>query len=128
MAATDVRLLNSDASQAVQESMLVAQAGMSSHITVSTHMAGRGTDILLGGDPAQLLLLVLAQPFNSIILETETNYNSSRQCVEARTEPAEALLATFEVEVCASCVLQSLVRSGSKSSVRDVFAGLDAEL
>src|SRR5262245_33955255 len=33
------------------EAYVVAQAGRSSAITVSTNMAGRGTDILLGGNP-----------------------------------------------------------------------------
>lgn len=57
-------LLNSDESNAQQESMIVAQAGMLGRITVATNMAGRGTDILLGGDPAQLSLLLLAQPYS----------------------------------------------------------------
>lgn len=34
--------------------MIVAQAGRSGAITIATNMAGRGTDILLGGN-AELL-------------------------------------------------------------------------
>lgn len=34
-----------------QEAMIVAQAGRSGAITIATNMAGRGTDILLGGNP-----------------------------------------------------------------------------
>ncbi|MFN7992103.1 MAG: preprotein translocase subunit SecA [Bryobacteraceae bacterium] len=34
-----------------REAMIVAQAGRKGAITVSTNMAGRGTDILLGGNP-----------------------------------------------------------------------------
>ncbi|MHB8398313.1 MAG: preprotein translocase subunit SecA [Candidatus Limnocylindrales bacterium] len=37
-----------------KESGIVAQAGRSSAITIATNMAGRGTDILLGGNPAGL--------------------------------------------------------------------------
>lgn len=74
---TVVHLLNSDESQAEQESMIVAQAGMAQHITVATNMAGRGTDILLGGDPAQLLLLVLAQPYNQAVLQHDPAYNAA---------------------------------------------------
>src|SRR5947208_13677275 len=33
-----------------REAMIVAQAGRKSAVTVSTNMAGRGTDILLGGN------------------------------------------------------------------------------
>ena len=34
-----------------REASIVAQAGRKSAVTVSTNMAGRGTDILLGGNP-----------------------------------------------------------------------------
>src|SRR5580658_5150953 len=34
-----------------REAMIVAQAGRKGSVTVSTNMAGRGTDILLGGNP-----------------------------------------------------------------------------
>src|SRR5260370_21299815 len=34
-----------------REAFIVAQAGRKGAITVSTNMAGRGTDILLGGNP-----------------------------------------------------------------------------
>jgi preprotein translocase subunit SecA len=37
-----------------KESGIVAQAGRSSSVTIATNMAGRGTDILLGGNPAGL--------------------------------------------------------------------------
>src|SRR5207248_4288136 len=34
-----------------QEAMIVAQAGVSGTVTIATNMAGRGTDIQLGGNP-----------------------------------------------------------------------------
>src|SRR5205814_3102571 len=34
-----------------QEAEIVAQAGRKSTVTIATNMAGRGTDILLGGNP-----------------------------------------------------------------------------
>jgi preprotein translocase subunit SecA len=34
-----------------REAPIVAQAGRKGAVTVSTNMAGRGTDILLGGNP-----------------------------------------------------------------------------
>jgi len=37
-----------------KESGIVAQAGRTSAVTIATNMAGRGTDIKLGGDPAGL--------------------------------------------------------------------------
>jgi preprotein translocase subunit SecA len=38
------------------EAEIVAQAGRKGAITISTNMAGRGTDILLGGNPEQMAL------------------------------------------------------------------------
>ena len=44
-----------------RESGIVAQAGRSGAITIATNMAGRGTDILLGGNPAGLASDLLHQ-------------------------------------------------------------------
>jgi len=46
------RVLN--AKQHERESGVVAQAGRKGAVTVATNMAGRGTDILLGGNPEQM--------------------------------------------------------------------------
>lgn len=45
------RLLNAKPENIKLESEIVAQAGRISAVTVATNMAGRGTDILLGGNP-----------------------------------------------------------------------------
>lgn len=47
------RVLN--AKEVEKESYIVAQAGKSSAITIATNMAGRGTDILMGGNPDYLV-------------------------------------------------------------------------
>jgi preprotein translocase subunit SecA len=41
-----------NAKQNEQEAMIVSQAGRPGCVTVATNMAGRGTDIILGGNPA----------------------------------------------------------------------------
>jgi preprotein translocase subunit SecA len=43
-----------NAKQHEKEAFIVSQAGRKSAVTVSTNMAGRGTDILLGGNPEYL--------------------------------------------------------------------------
>ncbi len=43
-----------NAKQHERESRIVAQAGRKDAVTVATNMAGRGTDILLGGNPEQM--------------------------------------------------------------------------
>ena len=44
-----------NAKQHEREAEIVAQAGRSGAVTISTNMAGRGTDIVLGGNPAMML-------------------------------------------------------------------------
>ena len=43
-----------NAKQHEREALVVAQAGRSGAVTIATNMAGRGTDIVLGGNPAGL--------------------------------------------------------------------------
>jgi len=47
-------LLNAKPENAAKESEIVAQAGRKDAVTIATNMAGRGTDILLGGNPSFL--------------------------------------------------------------------------
>src|SRR5205809_4495505 len=42
-----------------KEASIVAQAGRSGAVTIATNMAGRGVDILLGGNPAGLASEIL---------------------------------------------------------------------
>ncbi|HET7701761.1 MAG TPA: preprotein translocase subunit SecA, partial [Candidatus Limnocylindrales bacterium] len=50
-----------NAKQHEKESGIVAQAGRTGAVTIATNMAGRGTDILLGGNPAGLASELLHQ-------------------------------------------------------------------
>ena len=47
-------LLNAKPEYASREAEIVAQAGRRGAVTISTNMAGRGTDIILGGNPETL--------------------------------------------------------------------------
>jgi len=64
-----------------QEAYIVAQAGRSAQVTIATNMAGRGTDIQLGGNPDMRIRLELAD----IIDEAER----ARRTEEIRAEVAE---------------------------------------
>ena len=44
-------LLNAKPENVQREAEIVAQSGRRGSVTISTNMAGRGTDILLGGNP-----------------------------------------------------------------------------
>src|SRR5215510_11658797 len=47
-------LLNAKPEYAAREAEIVAQAGRTGAVTIATNMAGRGTDIILGGNPETL--------------------------------------------------------------------------
>ncbi|MDD4350893.1 MAG: preprotein translocase subunit SecA [Clostridia bacterium] len=58
------------------ESNIVAQAGRKNAVTIATNMAGRGTDIMLGGNPEFLAKSkMLADNVDAEILEKATAYN-----------------------------------------------------
>lgn len=56
-------LLNAKAENVRREAQIIAQAGLPGVVTIATNMAGRGTDIVLGGNPKGLALQVLMKLF-----------------------------------------------------------------
>lgn len=63
------RLLNARPENIESESEIVAQAGCKNAITIATNMAGRGTDIVLGGNPKSLTLSVFQKLFSSSFVD-----------------------------------------------------------
>ena len=76
-----------------KEAEIVAQAGSLGCVTIATNMAGRGTDILLGGNPEFLAKRGLRQNgMDELLIEAATGHEetSDDSVVEARAEYAEA--------------------------------------
>jgi preprotein translocase subunit SecA len=59
------QVLNAKPENVARESEIVAQAGERSAVTIATNMAGRGTDIILGGNP----LFKVKQKLSEFLLE-----------------------------------------------------------
>jgi preprotein translocase subunit SecA len=59
------RILNAKPETVESESEIIAQAGYTKAVTIATNMAGRGTDILLGGNPTFLTKSLLKEFFLS---------------------------------------------------------------
>ena len=55
------QVLNAKPENVERESEIVAQSGRKGGVTISTNMAGRGTDILLGGNPDYMARLKLRE-------------------------------------------------------------------
>ena len=72
-----------------REAEIIAQAGKLGAVTIATNMAGRGTDILLGGNPEYLAKQDLRnRGIEENIIETAISYvqNVSAEVEEVRTE------------------------------------------
>jgi preprotein translocase subunit SecA len=70
-----------------QEASIVAQAGRLGAVTVSTNMAGRGTDILLGGNPDFLVKQrMITEGFDSALIEAAAGHQeeTDEQILAAR--------------------------------------------
>lgn len=72
------QVLNAKPENVRRESEIVAQAGEQGSITIATNMAGRGTDIILGGNPKFVTQKELYD-----ILTFFTNYNPSKPILES---------------------------------------------
>jgi preprotein translocase subunit SecA len=69
-----------------QEAIIIAQAGSPGAVTIATNMAGRGVDIVLGGNPEGLTARLLEQRFR------KTAETFARTLVDGREEQALELI------------------------------------
>ena len=70
-----------------REAEIVAQAGHFGAVTIATNMAGRGTDILLGGNPEYLARRAMKQKgYDDMVIEEATGFNENvpQEVLDAR--------------------------------------------
>lgn len=83
-----------------KEAEIVAQAGHYGAVTIATNMAGRGTDILLGGNPEYLARRAMKQKgYDELVIEEATGFNEnvSEEVLTARAVYKE-LYAGFKAQ------------------------------
>ncbi len=77
-----------------KEAQIIAQAGKKGAVTIATNMAGRGTDILLGGNPEYLAKQdLINRGIDKDIIESATSYvqNVPEEVLKVRNEYRELL-------------------------------------
>jgi preprotein translocase subunit SecA len=82
-------LLNALPEHAARESEIVAQAGRTGAVTIATNMAGRGTDIILGGNPETLAWAKLKDKYASRLDVPEEEWKAVVEDIEKREKMRE---------------------------------------
>ena len=82
-------LLNALPEHAAREADIVAQAGRIGSVTISTNMAGRGTNIILGGNPETMAWSQLRHKYASRLDVPEDEWKTTVDAIEAKEKCKE---------------------------------------
>ena len=82
-------LLNAKPEYAAREAEIVAQAGRIGAVTIATNMAGRGTDIILGGNPETLAWAQLKDKYATRLDVPEDVWKTTVDEIEAKEKMKE---------------------------------------
>ncbi|HVK11332.1 MAG TPA: preprotein translocase subunit SecA [Gemmataceae bacterium] len=90
-------LLNAKPENVAREADIVAQAGRKGAVTIATNMAGRGTDIILGGNPETMAWAMLKDKYPSRLEVPEDEWKNLVDSIEAKeqTKPAGREIAAM---------------------------------
>ena len=83
-------LLNAKPENVERESEIVAQAGRAGAVTIATNMAGRGTDIILGGNSDYMARLKLREVLGRLVKPEDDH---KPPCLAAQLPPASLMLS-----------------------------------
>src|SRR5262245_22378400 len=82
-------LLNALPEHAAREADIVAQAGRIGAVTIATNMAGRGTDIILGGNPETMAWAQLRHKYSSRLDVPEAEWKATVDGIETKEKTKE---------------------------------------
>ncbi|HEV3255416.1 MAG TPA: SEC-C metal-binding domain-containing protein, partial [Gemmataceae bacterium] len=82
-------LLNAKPENVARESEIVAQAGRIGGVTIATNMAGRGTDIILGGNPETLAWARLKDRYATRLDVPEDEWKRTVEDIETKEKMKE---------------------------------------
>jgi len=82
-------LLNAKPEYAAREAEIVAQAGRIGGVTIATNMAGRGTDIILGGNPETLAWAMMKDKYATRLDVPEDEWKRTVEEIESKEKMKE---------------------------------------
>ncbi len=94
------KVLNARPENIEFESQIVAQAGRLGAVTVATNMAGRGTDILLGGNPSLMARIKLKLELAKGVLGSAAGAEAMEDFFPTEVSPAAVQLIGTAVVLC----------------------------
>ena len=101
-----------------RESETVAQSGRSGAVTIATNMAGRGTDIILGGNPEFMARLKLREMLMPRVVSQIEGENVLSRSSTTKVWPKSTDLPRY-----VSCGHSVLVYSGPRPDLRLIYGG-----
>ncbi len=104
-----------------REAQIVAQAGRSGAVTIATNMAGRGTDIVLGGNPAGYFDSILRKHAEHVDFLRELSEEDEDERAE-KEEAIQQYIANMPEEE-KNEVLQAKIRECDEDHIRVVELG-----
>ncbi|WP_340110140.1 preprotein translocase subunit SecA [Pikeienuella sp. HZG-20] len=109
-----------------QEAQIIAQAGAPGAVTIATNMAGRGTDIQLGGNPEGRILAALLKSQSDAI---DAQVNAAVEQIVAAQPPLDDPKQTeARAQVIRQMVTQQLVNSAMQVLKKEAEDGQHAEI
>lgn len=125
------QVLNAKPENVERESEIVAQSGRRGAVTIATNMAGRGTDILLGGNPefmARLKLRELLMPKVVSLVESEEDGKARRaRPLTSKSWAVNPALFPCDLSAEADKLAQDAVKSAVEAWGERQLMELDAE-
>ena len=95
-----MQLLNAKPENVERESEIVAQSGRRGAVTIATNMAGRGTDIVLGGNAEFMARLKMREfLFPLVVSKEDSEGNEWRQAKNLAAAGWKVSKAIFPVEL-----------------------------
>lgn len=74
------------------EAEIIAQAGKSGAVTIATNMAGRGTDIVLGGNPEMLAMKIMREKHKQTVEENKSLFDEIYAELKKETQRDQAIV------------------------------------
>ncbi|CAA6660403.1 unnamed protein product [Spirodela intermedia] len=108
-------VLNARPKYAAREAEIIAQAGCKYAITISTNMAGRGTDIILGGNPKMLAKKIINESLLPFLTKEAPNIETDGEQI-SRTGLPKITIGAFSSGLLGKAALMAKYVSKSEGN------------